>query len=109
MDDKTKNKILNPFNLLAFALAILSLLFLHNGPHIYVMIMVIVACTVKFVSMDRVWTGFIAFMITIAVSFPLVTTLNGEYIYLLLVGAALANIIPMVWFMVKNQPSILYK
>lgn len=38
MDDKTKNKILNPFNLLAFALAILSLLFLHNGPHIYVMI-----------------------------------------------------------------------
>ena len=109
MNNKTKEKILNPFNLLVWALVVLSIIFLYDGSHIYILIIVSITCTAKFITMNRRWTCYVALINTLALIFVLNTFLTGDYIYILLILTILAHIIPMYWFVFKNKPSIIYK
>lgn len=109
MNNEIKAKILNPFTLLAYVLTILSIIFLYDGHHLYPLLAVSIACIIKFVSMERVYTCLVALITTFTLISPTVTVLNGEYIYILLMLAILSNIIPMYWYILKNKNTRIYQ
>ena len=101
--------MIRPYNLMSWGITFVAVMALFwNEAFIHAVVVVLVACGIRFMGVDRVWTASVA-ACTCAVMFPsIIFLLSGDYVHALVVAAALTNVVPMLRFAVSGRTDLLY-
>ena len=101
--------MIRPYNLVAWGLAgAAALAFFWDGTLIHAAVVILIACGVRFVGTDRVWTASAACCACI-VTFPsVIFLLGGDYVHAVVIAATLTNVVPMFRFAMNGRLDVLY-
>ena len=97
------------YNIISWSLvAVTIIISALNMISIHVAIVMLLACAMRFIGVDRTWTAIMA-VCTCAVSIPSIIFLSsGDYIHTIVIMTALTNIIPMFRFAINGKLKVLY-
>lgn len=86
-----------------------TLVFFWDQTSIHAVIVMLIACGVRFIGTNRVLTASVA-MCTCAVMIPSIIFLisDNNYIHTLIIASALTNAVPMLRFAINGHLNVLY-
>ena len=101
--------MIQPYNIISWSLVTTTIIIsVLNMISIHVAIVMLLACIMRFIGVDRTWTAIMA-ICACAVSIPsIIFLLSGDYIHVIVIMTALTNIMPMFRFAINGKLKVLY-